>query len=151
MAAHHVRNVAAFLVLATALGCSGAGLAPVKGKVTLDGKPLAKGTITFESKGNRPATGTIVNGEILDVTTFRKGDGAPVGSHKVAINATEDPQSAVVGNPGEGKVKGNYMVGKSLIPSMYNDPNTSGLVAEIKSGDNTLEFNLSSQPAKAGK
>src|SRR5262245_44415901 len=77
-------------------GCrSGVELAPVKGTVTLDGKALARGTIRFESPGQRPATGKIVNGEIVEVTTYQPGDGAPVGSHKVAVWATEDAASAV--------------------------------------------------------
>src|SRR5206468_4302137 len=97
-------------------GCSdNATLARVTGKVTLDGKPLAKGTIIFESKGQRPATGSIVNGEIVDVTTYKSSDGVPLGQHQVAISATEDTASAVVPNPGEDKVGANYMSGKSLI------------------------------------
>src|SRR5205823_3254619 len=121
-----------------ALSVTGCGsgrppVAPVKGKVTLDGKPLAKGTITFEATGKRPATGKIIDGEIVEMTTYTTGDGAPVGSHKVAVWATEDAAANVAANPGEGKIGANYMTGKSLIPAMYNDPNTSGLSAEVKS------------------
>jgi hypothetical protein len=120
----------------------------VKGTVTLDGKPLAKGSITFETTDARPATGTIVAGEIVEVTTYDPGDGAPVGQHKVAIAATEDAASAVVANPGEAKQSAtDYMAGKSLIPAMYNDPSASGLTAEIKPGQNTVEFKLVSKPA----
>lgn len=128
-------------------GCSrGPALAPVKGTVTIDGSPLAKGTIIFEANGLRPATARIENGQIVEVTTYKTGDGAPVGSHKVAISANEDGASAVVENPGEAKVPDvNYMSGKSLIPAHYNDPNTSGLTAEIKRGDNVLDFKLTSQ------
>jgi hypothetical protein len=127
-------------------GCSGkASLAHVKGTVTLDGKPLAKGTIIFETAGQRPATGRIENGEIVDVTCYKTGDGAPIGSHKVAISAAEEAASAVVENPGDAKAPGpNYMSGKSLIPSRYNDPSASGLTAVIKRGENVLEFKLTS-------
>src|SRR5436309_58646 len=107
-------------------GSGRAALAPVKGTITLDGKPLAKGTITFETTGKRPATGKIVNGEIVEMTTYVTGDGAPLGTHKVAVWASEEAASAVVPNPGEEKIGANYMSGKSLIPALYNDPNTSG-------------------------
>jgi hypothetical protein len=128
-------------------GCSkGPRLGSVRGTVTFNDQPLAKGTIVFETAGARPATGRIENGQIADITTFDTGDGVPVGSHKVAIFASADAASAVVDDPGKGgPTPGpNYMSGKSLIPERYNDPEKSGLVAEIKSGDNSVEFKLSS-------
>ena len=144
----HTYRILAAAVCALAAGCSDRpALAPVKGTVTLDGKPLAAGSITFEAKGLRPATGKIVNGEIVELTTYDAGDGVPVGQHKVSVTATEDPASAVVANPGDAKApKANYMVGKSLIPARYNDPSTSGLTADIKKGENAVEFKLTSAP-----
>lgn len=138
-----------FVLAASALanGCSRTpALASIKGTVTVDGNPLAKGTIIFEIDGGRPATGRIENGQIVEVTTFKTGDGLALGTHKVAISANEESASAVVPNPGEAKAPGhNYMLGKSLIPARYNDPGASGLTAEIKGGENVLEFKLSSQ------
>ncbi len=133
--------LALFIALA---GCSSQPkLAKVKGTVTLDGKPISAGTITFEMKGARPATATVVNGEITGVTTYAPGDGVPVGEHRVAVAANEAPASAVVPNPGDAKApKGDYMSGKSLIPAAYNDPATSGLAVEIKPGENTIELKL---------
>ncbi len=40
------------------------------------------------------------------------------------------------------------MSGKSLIPSGYNDPTTSGLTADIVAGENSVEFKLSSAGPK---
>lgn len=144
----HALRILAAAACALAAGCSDRPtLAPVKGRVTLDGKPLAAGSITFEVKGARPATGRIVNGDIVEVTTYDPGDGAPVGQHKVSITANEDPAAAVVANPGDAKApKGDYMVGRSVIPGRYSDPNTSGLTAEVKKGENTVEFKLTSAP-----
>lgn len=134
------------LILVFACGCSDRPkLAKVKGTVTLDGKPIPSGTVTFEAKGLRPATAKIVNGEITEVTTFDPDDGVPVGSHRVAVTAAADGGAAIVANPGDAKApKEGYMSGKSLIPTAYNDPATSGLTAEIKSGENTIELKLSS-------
>lgn len=132
----------------TLTGCSDKPkMAKVKGTVTLDGKPLPFGTVTFEAKGLRSATGKIVNGEITEVTTYDPGDGAPVGSHRIAVTANAEPGSAVQANPGDPPAKapkGDYMSGKSLIPSAYNDPATSGLTADITSGENNVELKLSS-------
>ncbi|WP_435020473.1 hypothetical protein TA3x_001848 [Tundrisphaera sp. TA3] len=133
-------------------GCGPAhpGLAKVAGTVTLDGKPLPRGTIVFEAPDERPAIGQIEGGSIAEVTTYEPGDGAPQGRVKVAITANEDPPaggSAEVANPGDRKkMPANYMSGKSLIPGRYNDPGTSGLSAEIKPGENTVRFDLSSRP-----
>lgn len=152
----HPRLSLLTLILVMALveaGCTSGRveLARVKGTVTLDEKPLAHGTITFESSGKRPATGKIANGEIVEVTTYQTGDGVPLGMHKVAIWSNEEAPSAVTTNPGAAKTGANYMSGKSLIPTMYNDPNTSGLSAEIKSGENTVALQLFSKPKKGGK
>lgn len=146
------RLTASIAVLAICIvicaGCNtGPRMAPVKGTVSHNGKPLANGTIRFESTGQRPATGKIVNGEIVEMTTFKTNDGVPVGAHKIAVWASEDAGSGTVGaNPGEVKVGANYMSGKSLIHENYNNPDTSGLTAEIKSGDNVVEFKLVSNP-----
>ena len=142
------RVALAALVLTCTLtaGCSDRPkLAKVKGTVTLDGKPLPYGTVTFEAKGFRSATGKIVGGELTDVTTYEVGDGAPVGTHRVVVTANAEPGAAIVPNPGDAKApKSDYMSGKSLIPAAYNSPDTSGLTAEIKAGENTVEFKLSS-------
>lgn len=143
--------VATFLCLIVT-GCSGGRppLAKVKGIVTLDGKPLPYGTVTFEAAGLRPATAKIVNGEFTEVTTYDAGDGAPVGTHRVAVTANAEPGSAVVANPGDtkGAPAAGYMSGKSLIPAAYNDPATSKLTAEIKAGENVVEFKLYSSGPK---
>src|SRR5262245_44449132 len=133
-------------------GCKpGVEMAPVKGTVTYNGKPLAKGTILFEPTGQRSATGKIVDGEIVEVTTYKSGDGAVVGPHKVAIFSTEEPASGG-GNPGDAsKPNPDYMTGKSLIPAHYSDITTSGLTADIQSGENTVTFTLTSAPAKGAK
>ncbi len=127
-------------------GC-GNQTAEVTGEVTFAGEPLSKGTIIFETKNARPAVGQILNGKIIKVTTFKEGDGVPPGEHKVAIQSVAEAGSAVVSNPGEGGIPKNYMGGKSLIPTVYGDPETSGLTATIKAGQvNKLEFKLKKNP-----
>jgi hypothetical protein len=77
------------------LGCGRAGpkTARASGTVTMDGKPLPKIGVTFLPTKKGPiATGnTNENGEFT-LTTVRKGDGAPIGNHKVTIGASEEGQ-----------------------------------------------------------
>jgi len=108
-------------------GCSGSDLevAPVKGKVTLDGQPLANGVVQFQPDGGkRPAGGgTDENGEYQ--LYYKKGVvGARVGQHTVRIYASGDPKSAVV-------------------PERYNKQ--SELRAEVKPGQNKFDFDLKSE------
>jgi hypothetical protein len=116
-------------------GCGGeqsvhVPLGKVTGTVTYNDKPLAQGTITILPANGRPASGQIKDGKIIDVTTYDKtGDGAPLGTHPVAIRAVENTTDM-------------YAKPKSLVPAKYGDTKTSGLSAEIKSGENTLEFKL---------
>ena len=118
-------------------------MAPVSGTVTLKGKPVKTGTIIFESAGNRPSTGKIIDGKIVEVTTFETGDGVPIGSHNVAVNITADASSAVMANPGDAAARdANYMGGVSLIPERFGDPTKSGLKADVVAGDNHLEFDI---------
>jgi hypothetical protein len=120
-------------VLAT--GCGGVKPLPVTGKVTLDGKPLAKGTISFhpdKSKGNTlnsPAVGNIENGEFS--VAAGKDKGVPAGWYKVEI------RSSVPINP-----KDEYSEHKSVISEKYADPATSGLTAEVKEGAASFDFTV---------
>jgi len=75
------------------VGCHRTSLdiAPVHGKVTVDGKPLAKAKVRFAptAKGNtdpgKPAWGEIQADGTYQLTTYKTGDGAIVGEHWVTI------------------------------------------------------------------
>jgi hypothetical protein len=150
--------VAAWLAAACGGGCGGGPqLAPVTGRVTYAGKPVKEGRITFYPESGRMALGTISDG-VYTLTTFRPGDGALVGSHKVAIHATRVGPSSLAapanaeeearlsrrGGPGvrvivPGKVEW-------LVPEKYSEPATSGLTAEVKRGPNDIDFDLPAAP-----
>jgi hypothetical protein len=109
-------------------GCSSGGgtmLAPVVGKVTVDGTPLTSGGVTFHpdsAKGNTTPhipLGTLDaqgNYKLMSATS----EGAPLGWYKVTVSAQApiDPQ-----NP--------YAPPKHLINPKYNDAITSGLELEV--------------------
>jgi hypothetical protein len=136
--------------------CAGCGrsdrspLGRVAGTVQYNGQPVAAGTLVFEVPGARPANGTIADGEIVEVTTYVPRDGVPVGEARIAVFATPASGVAAPANPAAEPgaaivLDQNYMGGavKSLIPSRYNDPATSGLTWTIQEGENVLDLNLS--------
>ena len=93
-----MRTLAIVLVLVMLAGCgeSGPPLAPVKGKVTLNGQPYTKGTVVFQPSGGGP-TGigmTDVNGDYSVWTSGRKG--APLGPHTVMVTTIADPSATQV-------------------------------------------------------
>jgi hypothetical protein len=136
------RRAALSLALATLtllpLACaqSGPEMASVSGKVTYNGNPVPKGTITFQavdSKG-RNATGAIQPDGSYTLQTEQPADGAQLGEYRVAISARDD-------------VVLDYLPPKPippkrLAPEKYENPQTSGLTASVKSGRNTFPFDL---------
>jgi len=132
-----VRNVVALLALATVLavfvGCE-AKPSTVSGKVTIDGKPVPRGGITFlPFDGDGPtAAGTIRNGE-YSAEVFP-------GKKRVEILGYE-----VVGQvPAYGDPKGPMKdVTKAVVPPKYNQH--SDLTAEIQVGNNDINFELDSK------
>jgi hypothetical protein len=129
--------VAVHVVVLTATLCSGCGqkssLGRVHGKVTLDGQPVPSGSVVTLPPAGRGAHGIIKNGE-FELGTVGENDGAVLGIHKAAVNATEPSQ-------GTGP---EAVAGKSLLPVRYANPETSGLTIEVKAGDNTPTLELKS-------
>jgi len=89
-----MRPLTAWAVLVSAL-CAGCGSSPalpvsppvpVKGRVTFRGKPLTQGRIVLEpTDGGHDAEGTIQPDGTFALTTFKEGDGALLGVHRVVI------------------------------------------------------------------
>ncbi len=149
--------VPALLAMASCGGDDGLGKRyPVSGKVTYNGKPLEKGSISFISedmKNNVGATGTIAEGSYT-LSTGGNNDGAQVGKYKVTITSLEDfaakaqadfQKDAGRENP---KLPPQYSAKaaaatKSLIPVGYGDPRSTTLKAEVKAESNTFDFPLS--------
>lgn len=129
----------ALLCLAVAMsGCGGSesNFAEVRGKVLIDGKPLATGRVTTMPDHGRGAQGTI-NGEgDFTLSSGDLGAGAVPGTHHVAVVAIEEPTTFTLGVPS-----------KSLVPPKYANPETSGLTIDVKAGEvNEVVLELSSTP-----
>src|SRR5262249_16639643 len=78
------------LLIALSAGCSKyPATAPVKGKITINGKPVTTGRISFHpTTGERRALANIQPDGSYSLTTFERGDGALLGHHKVSIKST---------------------------------------------------------------
>ena len=127
------------LVLFTiTLGCGGGSKGPltavVSGKVTLDGEPLADGSINFipaDGKGT-PSGAKIAKGYY--------SASVPLGDKRVEIQASKviGQKVAYEGDPNSPK----YDIKQELIPSRYNAE--SKLKATVTKSGNKADFSLES-------
>ena len=131
------RKIGRFALFAVFIGLFGCGeksekaqLGKVSGSVEYQGKPLSQGAIAFIPEKGHSASGKIKDGQIVEVTTYEPGDGAPIGLHQVTISAVDNPNADM------------YTKTKSVIPVKYTDPKQSGLNAQIKAGENVLKYDL---------
>ncbi len=142
----------------TLVGCSGpekATVVPVTGKVLLDGEPLKFGSVTLQPTRGQPARGEIgPNGEFT-LSTYRPGDGAPLGRHKVKVTCYLSQDPTAKSTAGSGTVES---LGESLIPEHYTRFDSSGLeIAIIAAGSKPYVIELENEapvdatPLQSGK
>ena len=144
-------------------GCGGPErpeTAPVTGQVTVNGKPLEKGTIQFIPTNGRLAMGQIVKGN-YSLTTFEENDGALLGNHVVTVTAMEVSRNKKLpkfeppadATPSRIRVleaewlerHGGRIKVKWHAPEKYSDSRTSPLTAEISPGENVKDFSIESK------
>lgn len=123
------------VVLTSVTGCGGGiEMTPVEGAVTIDGKPLQQGAITFEPvDGMGPSAGALI-------ADGRYEAKAPPGEKKVRITGFE-----VIGQepsrPGDPNSPKRDVV-KELVPAKYNA--NSELTLTVEPSDTTGDFELKS-------
>lgn len=86
-----VVSLAALLVSGCASSAAGpaGSMLPVKGRVTYKGQPLKEGSISFRPEDDgRGAHGRIEPDGSFVLTTFKEGDGASAGIHRIAVRGT---------------------------------------------------------------
>jgi hypothetical protein len=133
-------RVASALVVMLA-GCaeeSGPPRLPVSGKVTLDGKPLPSGTITFLPAGKGAAASVpITDGSFI----VGRSEGPGPGTHKVEIVSVQETGKRIK-SPDDPIASIEEV--RNLIPARYNAG--SQLQVEVKSeGENSFQFDLTSR------
>lgn len=130
--------VQATLLLATLLGASGCGQAApprmaVSGRVTLDGRPLAEGTISFMPAGEvrGPKAGDVIRQGVYNIP---KDSGPLIGLAKVVIRSNNS-------KPIDPKLHDSMSRAppRELVPAHYND--NSILTAEV-TDSGVSEFNF---------
>lgn len=131
--------VSAFLA-----GCGGGGskapvTVPVKGVVKYQGKPVPKLSIAFIPDKGMLASGTTDTNGKFTLMTNKPGDGAMVGTYKVAISFVSDEIPEMPGLPGTEKP-----LPPSPIPKKYADAKTSGLTKTVEkdAAKNDFTFDL---------
>ena len=118
-------------------GCGGDRLttAHVEGKVLYNGTPLKFGSVLFQPDKGPIAKGIIQDDGTFVMSTYKEGDGATIGTHKVRIVCYDIPG-------GQAAAAHEGMRGRSLIPAKYARAETSGLAVEVKAENEPLTFNL---------
>jgi hypothetical protein len=128
------------LFAVAAAGCqkSGPKMVQVEGKVTLGGKPVPRGWVTFHpdaKKGNQSMevpNGTIEDGDYHVIT--RVNEGITPGWYHVAVNAAEqiDPK--------------NPYINKWLVPEKYANPKTSKLQMQVVENPAPGAYDINLEP-----
>jgi len=128
------------------IGCTGEtkpfeNLVPVRGVVTLDGKPLPSGSVLFypvDQVAGQSAVGNIVNGKFNAITTV-SSPGVIVGKYQLCILAPDESK-------GTAPLDSNDIppAPPSLVPEKYTSIATSGLDVDVSQGMAPLKLELKS-------
>lgn len=139
-----MRRAILLTVAVLAAGCGSDGLASVRGRLVYpegqQAKELAGCSVVFEGTANGKAVGS--TGEVdsegrFELTTNRAGDGAAVGTNKVAINPRW---------PG-----GSERPDPLPVLEKYRSTSTSELSVEVKPGRNDVTIIVEPKAKKAKK
>lgn len=116
--------------LSALVGCGGStyAVAPVKGQVTLDGKPMPQTSVMFMPDSGRPAVAITDEQGNYQLAYTRDSIGAPPGVYRVEIST-----AALLSFPKPSDEK---------FPAKYNTD--SELIIEVKNQENLIDFNLES-------
>lgn len=87
----------------------------MSGAVTYNGQPIEGVSVAFVPASGRPAAGITDASGHFTLSTFGTGDGAVLGSHKVALADKVDDAQPMPGEPGWEKWKNR----KARFPKMY--------------------------------
>ena len=129
-----MRTICLLFLTALLTGCGGPPLQVVKGKVTLDGEPLADASVMFQSEDESTfaMADTNASGD-FELLQDENTAGLPAGKYLVTIS-TFVPPNEDADPPDPGKPE--------RVPERYNI--NSDLFREVTSGDNAFEFKLES-------
>ena len=138
--AGHFAAVAGLTACVGLAGCGGAYDATASGAVTLDGKPVTRGTVAYHPVSAGPSAYARIDEDGTYTVRTGREVGLPVGEYQVTVISSEPPavsQTAQGGPPPPGK---------PITPPWYRTKQSSGLQFTVAAGDNELNLELTSQP-----
>lgn len=131
--------------LGAALGCGGSGPAvtPVAGVVTMGGEPVVDAAVMFlPVQGGRPAEDVTDAEGRFRLTTFRRGDGALLGEHRVSVTAFNQAPAVVDDEGREQYVPAGGRELEWLVPERYADATRSGIQIRVERGMDEVRIDL---------
>lgn len=147
MSTKRLTNAFVFGAVALAtMGCNEAyrkvAEAPITGKVTLDGKPLAGAAVTFVlSDFSTTLVGATTEDGSYQLWSPLGGDAKCQGSYKVTISSYGLPGGGVL-PPGKSPTEAGAV---QLLPKKYADLTATTLSAEVPEGGGSFDFALQSR------
>lgn len=143
-----VRQLSLSLLFSLIAGCGGssgpvAETVPVvtaAGTLTFQGKPLEHYQVMLFPQDGRPAAGMVDAAGKFVLGTNEPGDGAPAGSHRLAVTWVGPPST----DPGQGVMEFTPPPPPKIkIPEKYTNPDTSGITVEVpESGSDAIVIEL---------
>jgi hypothetical protein len=126
--------------LVSVTGCGGPYDASARGMVTLDGKVVPRGMVSFNPVSGGPVAYAMIGEDGHYVVRTGRDEGLPAGDYQVSITAYEAPAVAQTDKGGPPPP------GKAITPVWYRMKETSGLKFNVKPGKNEINLELTSKP-----
>jgi hypothetical protein len=130
MVFQYVCMVAVSIGIANLSGCGNGDRPPfgaVRGRITLDGKPLARAHVGFvPMNGGRGSSGVTDATGNYELKYIRDVMGAKIGTHRVSISTAHDRARKT-----------------ETVPARYNVKST--LQKQVVAGDNVIDFDLTTR------
>ena len=124
----------------TLTGCpSNNGLGQVEGVVTVDGEPADQATVRFYPTTGRGSFGISDSEGRYRLKYTVKKDGAILGNHKVTVSTALNPEINM--HTREETAPGR----KESLPAKYYDRRKTELSADVTSGNNEINFDVSTK------
>ncbi|MFH1264744.1 MAG: hypothetical protein ABIK89_03410 [Planctomycetota bacterium] len=146
------QTLARTILIATALALIGSSckqadrlpVAPVKGRILYQGKPVVGVNVTFVQQGApRHSFGTTDQEGYFTLTTFVPGDGAILGPNQVTVVLPAGPPEEVSGDVPDPEAYFRALRDAEeardrvvKLPARYADPQTTDLVVTVTEGEN---------------
>jgi hypothetical protein len=124
----------------TGCGRNGPPMAPVKGRILLDGKPIEGAAVGFMPVGGGPVASATSDADGCFTLSTMNRPGAPIGEHVVTVTKVRQ-----LGLNPDGSIAPGGVKTKWLVPRKYSKPTTSDLKAVVEEDGLERDFELSSR------